>query len=264
MTDVAFHTKTDGTKLAYQHIPAKTDAHPDMPNTPGLLFLPGHNSDMFGSKADILMNWAAECGLGFTRMDYFGHGLSDGNTLDGTISRWTDDALAILDRITSGPQILVGSSLGGWIMLNVAVQRQNRIKGLIGIAAAPDFTERLIWDTLDEDARAQVIKTGHLAVENPYSDDDVIYPYPLITDGRKNLRLTQPIEFDGPVVLHQGMSDHEVPWQTAIDISAALTSDNVRLNLVKEAGHRFSEDDQLEMIVSSAEMMIVSIDKDFD
>ena len=256
MSDIAFHTKSDGTRLAYQHIPADPQKNNQAEKTPGFLFLAGHNSDMFGSKAEALMHWAAETGIAFTRMDYFGHGQSDGDTLDGTITRWTDDALEILDVVTSGPQILVGSSLGGWIMLNLAMQRQAQIKGLIGIAAAPDFTERLIWDALDEDERQGFTETGFLAVDNPYSDEDVVYPYPLITDGRNNLRLTQPIMFDGPVILHQGLADEEVPWQTALDISAALSSDDVQLNLVKSAGHRFSEPNQLEMIISSAKKIL--------
>jgi len=250
MTDTAYFTKADGLRLAFQHVPAATRNA-----GPGLFFLPGHNSDMFGSKAEVLMHWAISQGIGFTRMDYFGHGLSDGNALEGTVSRWTDDALTILDSVTSGPQILVGSSLGGWIMLNLAVQRPDRISGLIGIAAAPDFTERLIWDVLDTDERKDMASSGQIAVDNPYSDEDVIYTYALIEDGRKNLRLTQPITFDGPVVLHQGLADHEVPWQTALDISSALTSQDVVVNLVKSAGHRFSEEDQLKMIINSADIM---------
>ena len=109
---------------------------------------------------------------------------------------------------------------------------------------------------LDEDERQGFTETGFLAVDNPYSDEDVVYPYPLITDGRNNLRLTQPIMFDGPVMLHQGLADEEVPWQTALDISAALSSDDVQLNLVKSAGHRFSEPNQLEMIISSAKKIL--------
>lgn len=250
MTDISYFTKPDGLKLAYQHVPAKSGV-----SGPGLFFLSGHNSDMFGSKAEILFSWAVENDISFTRMDYFGHGLSDGHTLDGTISQWTDDALAILDAVTTGPQIVVGSSLGGWIMLNLAVKRPTEIAGLIGIAAAPDFTERLIWDTLTDEARSTMKDTGQIAVDNPYSDEDVIYTYNLITDGREHLRLTQPIQFDGPVILHQGYADHEVPWQTALDIASALTTEDVQINIVKQAGHRFSEDAQLAMITESAALM---------
>ena len=221
----------------------------------GIVFLCGHGSDMYGSKAEALDAYCAAHNLPFTRFDYFGHGESDGAFLDGTISRWTEDALAILDEVTDGPQILVGSSLGGWIMLNVAVARPQRVAGLIGIAAAPDFTERLIWDSLSPEQQADMQEAGHIALPNPYADEDVIYPYHLIEDGRDNLRLTNSLPITCPITLHQGMQDHEVPWRTALEIADKDDSDDVTINLVKSAGHRFSSEDEIAALLTSVTQM---------
>ena len=250
MTQPSYFMTPDGLRLAYEHYPATAD-NPG----PGIFFLIGHNSDMYGTKADILKDWAIAKGVSFTRLDYYGHGLSDGSPADGTLSRWTEDAALILSEITSGAQILVGSSLGGWIMLNLALRMPERIAGLVGIAAAPDFTETLIWDALDDRQKQDMQTHGQIALPNPYSDEDVIYSYGLVTDGRQHLRLNAPIPFTGPVVLHQGMADHEVPWQTAIAIADKMDSQSVRINLLKAAGHRFSEPDQLDMIVESVAEM---------
>ncbi len=180
---------------------------------------------MHGTKAEILADWAARSGFSFTRFDYRGHGQSSGAFLAHTISDWTADARHIIEQVTCGPLILVGSSLGGWIMLNLLNSCRQRIAGLIGIAAAPDFTERLIWQTLNKEQQKQMQQQGHIALPNPYEPGgQLVYPYHLIEDGRANLLLDKPLEFDGPVILHQGMQDEEVPWQTALDIAAVLTS----------------------------------------
>lgn len=260
MTDVKYLEIKDGTRLAYQHVPAQEGR-----SGLGVFFLHGHNSDMFGSKAEALMQWALAAGIGFTRLDYFGHGSSDGKAIDGTISRWTSDALAVLDACNAGPQILVGSSLGGWIMLNLAIQRPKQIAGLIGIAAAPDFTEQLIWSILTPSQRTEMQETGQIRLADPYNEAGVVYSYDLVLDGRKNLCLQQPIPFDGPVVLHHGLADTDVPWQLALDIAGKLTSPDVpspdvpspdvQINLVKAAGHRFSAPDQMEMIIHSVANM---------
>ena len=240
-------------QLAFQHIPAAAGT----PATrPGFVFLAGHGSDMLGTKAEILADWAARSGHAFTRFDYRGHGQSSGDFLAHTISDWTADARHIIEQVTSGPLVLVGSSLGGWIMLNMLKTCRQRIAGLIGIAAAPDFTETLIWQALDTAQQKQMQQQGRIALPNPYEPGgEVIYPYPLIEDGRTNLLLSSTLEFDGPVILHQGMADEEVPWQTALDIASALTSDRVTIRLDKTAGHRYSEPDQLAALVASAEQI---------
>ena len=240
----------DGGRLAYQ----KLDGHGPM-----VVFLAGHGSDMFGSKAEAIAAACAQNGRSFLRFDYSGHGLSSGAFLDGTISQWTDDAAAIIDALGDERLILVGSSLGGWIMLNLAKRLGDRIAGCIGIAAAPDFTETLIWDALSDTQKAQMQTQGQIALPNPYADEDVIYPYHLVTDGRNHLLLDKPLAITCPIILHQGMADHEVPWQTALSIAQAVTSQDVTLNLVKSSGHRFSTDAEIDAILQSLDQMIAKV-----
>ena len=230
----------DKQRLAYHKINGKK---------PGIIFLCGHGSDMQGTKSIFMENWAREHGHGFIRFDYRGHGQSDGTFLDLAISDWTADALAIIDQLTEDPQILVGSSLGGWIMLNAACSRPDRIAGLVGIAAAPDFTKELIWDTLDTEAQLAMKQTGYLSVANPYADDPVIYPYQLVEDGAAHLHLQDDtININVPVRLLHGIQDEEVPWHTARRIMEKLVTDDVTLQLDKAATHRFSEPAQLNML----------------
>ena len=245
-----FITNEDGLNLAYQKING---------TGPTIVFLAGHGSDMLGSKAEALTQKCEKEKRAFVRFDYSGHGQSDGEFLEGTISSWTKDALHIIDHCTTGPLILVGSSLGGWIMMNVAIKRAARVAGCIGIAAAPDFTETLIWQSLSKDQQEMMAKTGQIALPNPYADEDVIYPYGLITDGRQNLLLGQEVAIDCPMILHQGMADDEVPWQTACDIAQAVRTENVRLNLMKSSGHRFSQDHELAAILDSVDEMLATI-----
>ena len=151
----------------------------------------------------------------------------------------------MIDAHTDGPQIVVGSSLGGWIMLNLALARPARVAALVGIAAAPDFTEELIWGPLNEVEKADFQTTGRITFENPYADDPVIYPYHLIEDGRQHLRLQAPLLINVPVRLLHGMQDAEVPWQTATRLADQLQSDDVAVMLDKTASHRYSEPNQL-------------------
>lgn len=246
------HLRTrNGHNLAYHSFNQDTVSE----TNPGIIFLCGHGSDMNGTKALVLEQLALDEGFGFTRFDYFGHGASQGNMSDGTISIWTDDCLAILDEVTLGPQILIGSSLGGWLMLITARARISRIAGLIGIAAAPDFTEDLIWSSLSDSQRDEMKTTGQITLPNPYANESVVYPYNLIKDGRNNLVMTAPLELDIPVCLFHGMQDREVPWHTAIALSNAMPSDNVIIHLYKNAGHRFSTPDQLAAICQAVRVM---------
>ena len=215
---------------------------------PGIIFLCGHGSDMDGSKALFLESWATAQARAFLRFDYSGHGQSGGNFLDTNISDWTRDTISVIDALTVGPQILVGSSLGGWLMLNAALARPDRIAALVGIAAAPDFTEDLIWDPLNAEQKDQFIADGQIALDNPYADDPIVYPYHLITDGRKHLLLNNPLSIHQPVRLLHGIADTEVPWQTAVRLAMVLTSDDVQLHFHKTASHRFSEPAQLKLL----------------
>jgi pimeloyl-ACP methyl ester carboxylesterase len=222
----------------------------------GVVFLSGHGSDMDGTKALEVEAWARAAGRPFLRFDYRGHGLSSGDFLDGNISNWTADSLAAFDALTHGPQILVGSSLGGWLMLNVALARPDRVVGLIGIAAAPDFTEDLLWNEFSDEQRRQIEMDGVIALPNPYSDEPVKYPWHLITDGRDNLRLRGGLDITCPVHLLHGMKDEEVPWQTATRTADCLASADVEVTLVKDAGHRFSEPGQLALLRQVLDRMV--------
>ena len=227
---------------------------------PGVVFLSGHGSDMNGSKAMHLHKWAQRRGQSFLRFDYTGHGQSDGDFLKTNISDWTRDTIAMIDVHTEGPQIIVGSSLGGWIMLNLALARPERIAALVGIAAAPDFTEELIWKPLDTRAKAAFKRYGQISVDNPYEDNSpVIYPYHLVEDGRQHLRLKAPLPIDVPVRLLHGMRDAEVPWQTATRLADRLISDDVSVLLDRNATHRFSEPRQLALLERVVEELVLLI-----
>ena len=233
----------------------------DHGNQPGVVFLCGHGSDMNGSKAACLHAWAQRRGQSFLRFDYSGHGQSDGDFLQTNISDWTRDTIDMIDAHTDGPQILVGSSLGGWIMLNAALARPARVAALVGIAAAPDFTEDLIWAPLDDAAKADFKSAGQIAMENPYADSPVIYPYHLIEDGRQHLRLRAPLPINVPVRLLHGMLDAEVPWQTASRLAEQLQSEDVAVMFDKTATHRFSEPRQLAQLERVLDELVTLIAK---
>lgn len=216
---------------------------------PGIVFLGGLKSDMTGSKATALEAYAQERGHAFVRFDYQGHGVSSGDFRDGTIGTWAEDAVAVLDAVTEGPQILVGSSMGGWIMLLAALARPDRVRALVGIAPAPDFTERLMWARMDAEARATLERDGEWRQPSLY--DDAGYPITkaLIEDGRRHLLLDQPLALPPvPVRLIHGQRDPDVPWQTSLDLAAAITHDDVRITLVKDGDHRLSRPQDLDLI----------------
>lgn len=217
---------------------------------PGVVFLHGFRSDMDGAKALHLEAWCRAQGRAFLRFDMTGHGRSSGRFVDGTIGTWLDDCQAAFDGLTEGPQIVVGSSMGGWLALLLALGRPDRVAGLVGIAAAPDFTEDLIWAQMDDAARANLDSQGVHHVPCDYGGDPVPLTRDLITDGRRHLVLRAPIDLTCPVRLVQGMRDREVPWQTAPTLAEALTGDDVRLTLIKDGEHRLSRDSDLAVITA--------------
>lgn len=205
----------------------------------GAVWLGGFHSVMTGTKASALDRWAAARGRALLRFDYFGHGLSSGTFADGTVSRWRDDALVVLDRLCDGPQVLVGSSMGGWIALLAALARPERIAGLLLIAPAPDFTEALIWARMPADIRRQVMERGHWERPSAYGDG----PYPitraLIEDGRRNFVLDGPIAITCPVRILHGMKDPDVPLDHVLKLVERLPRDTT-LTLIKDGDHRLS------------------------
>jgi len=229
-------TRPNGATIAYHQVTGKS---------PGVVFVHGFMSDMTGSKAVFLEDWARRTGRAFTRFDQRGHGASDERFEDGTIGAWADDLIQVLDHLTEGPQIIVGSSMGGWLMLLAALARPERIAGLVGIAAAPDFTEDLMWREFDDAMRETLARDGVLHVPTEYGDA----PYPitrgLIEDGRDRLLLGAPIPIRCPVRLIQGMKDESVPWQTAQRLLDRLESADVELTLIKDGDHRLSEPQDL-------------------
>ncbi|MDO5705569.1 MAG: alpha/beta hydrolase [Paracoccus sp. (in: a-proteobacteria)] len=215
---------------------------------PGVVFLGGFRSDMTGTKAEALSVWARAEGRAFLRLDYSGHGQSSGAFEDGCIGDWFEDAAAVIEAVTEGPQVLVGSSMGGWIALLLARRMPGRIAGMVSIAAAPDFTERGFWAGFDESQRARLMEDGRVELPSDYSDDPYVITRRLIVDGRDHLVLRQPLILPFPARFLQGTADEDVPVQWALDLLAHAEGDDLRLSLVKGADHRFSSEDCLTMI----------------
>lgn len=233
-----FITRGDGVRLAYAHTPGRA---------PTLVFLPGFMSDMTGDKARALTQAAQDAGFATLRLDYSGHGASGGAFEDGTIGIWRDDALAVIDACTTGPLLLIGSSMGGWIALLAALQLGTRVCALIGIAAAPDFTETLLWPGLPPQAQAAILRDGVWRAPSPYGGEQV-FTRALLEDGRRHLLLGAPIALNMPVHLFQGMQDPDVPWATALAISDTLAGGDVRLTLIKDGDHRLSRPQDIALL----------------
>jgi pimeloyl-ACP methyl ester carboxylesterase len=210
-----------------------------------VVFLTGFGSDMTGAKAVALEAACRARGRAYLRFDYGGHGQSSGAFTDGTIGTWTDDAVFVLERLTDGPQVLVGSSMGGWIMLLAARRLGTRLAGLVGIAAAPDFTEDLIWRQAGADVRARLLRDGVWHQPSAYSPEPTPITLGLIEDGRRHLLLRAPIPLACPVRLIHGLRDPDVPWQTALRLAERLDSRDVEVVLVKDGDHRLSSDADL-------------------
>jgi pimeloyl-ACP methyl ester carboxylesterase len=227
---------------------------------PGLVWLGGYRSDMAGTKAQALDRWCARNGLACCRHDYSGHGRSGGAFRDGTISRWLDESLAVFDKNTSGPQVLVGSSMGGWIALRMVQELSRRgsagrLAGLLLIAPAPDFTEELMWPEMSQLQRSRLARDGYLEEESQYSDDPNIYTRGLFEDGRRNLVMTGPVEIACPVHILQGMADPDVPWRHALKLTGFLAAPQVLMTLVKDGDHRLSRPQDIELMLRVASLM---------
>jgi len=213
-------------------------------SSPTLVFLPGFMSNMSGDKATMLAALAAAHGHASLRLDYSGHGASGGRFEDGTIGRWAEDALVLIDRLTEGPIVLVGSSMGGWIALLVALARTARVQALVGIAAAPDFTEDLIWADLPDCGRAKMLRDGVQRSPSAHDGEQII-TLGLIEDGRRHLVLRGPIALSCAVRLLHGQMDADVPWQTALQLAERVQGNDVQITLVKDGGHRLSRPQDL-------------------
>ncbi len=233
-------------RLAYRYTPPKTDQT--------FVWLSGFKSDMSGTKVSVLEDWAKAAGHGFLAFDYSGHGLSDGAFEDGTITMWREDALAVIEALSEGPLVLAGSSMGGWMALLVAAALGARVKAMVLIAPAPDFTQELMWPEFDAAAQAEIMTEGMTLRPSEYGE-----PYPitraLIEDGAAWSLLAAPIKFDGPVRILQGQQDPDVPWQHAFRLVEALTSSDTVFTLNKDGDHRLSrEQDIARLLATCAEI----------
>ena len=223
---------------------------------PGLFWLGGFNSDMQGTKAVALDAWAAEHGRAFVRFDYSGHGESGGKFTDGTIGRWLEESVAVFDGFCEGPQVVIGSSMGGWIALLLARELAKRgegrgsLAGLVLIAPAPDFTEALMWNGFAPEVRDEIMTKGVWQRPSPYGE-----PYPitraLIEEGRNHLLLGSAIDVGCPVRILQGAQDPDVPWQHAFALAHRLPSDDVVLTMIQDGDHRLSRPQDIARIIAA-------------
>jgi len=250
--DQTIQLDIDGTRIAARRRPGRL---------PGVAWLGGYRSDMKGTKAAALDEWAAVSGHAFTRHDYSGHGESGGDFVDGTISLWLAQSLGVLRQLTEGPQILVGSSMGAWVALRMVQELQRtgedgRVAGLLLIAPAPDFTSDLVEPGLTDRHRSDLEAKGYFAEESGYGPDPYIYTSRLIEDGRANRVLTGTIDTHCPVHILQGMEDPDVPYAHALKLVEHLPADDVTLSLIRDGDHRLSRPQDLAMMIRSLEALI--------
>ena len=240
MTETSAFWDHDGERLAWRKVEGAS---------PCVVWLGGFRSDMAGAKAQALADWAEASGRAFVRFDYFAHGQSSGDFLDGTITRWRQDVLTVIDRLTQGPLVLVGSSMGGWLACLASLARPERIKGLVLIAPAADFTDALMWATMDAAARRTVETEGVWMRPSDYGD-----PYPitraLIEDGRRWSILGGPVGITAPVRILQGGADPDVPWRHALELAEAIESKDVVFTLIRDGDHRLSRDVDLKRLIA--------------
>jgi pimeloyl-ACP methyl ester carboxylesterase len=231
---------------------------------PGLVWLGGFRSDMKGTKAEALAQWAAGHGRAFLRFDYSGHGESGGRFVDGTISKWLAESLAVFGQFTTGRQVLVASSMGAWIALRMVEELHEqdeggRVAGLILLAPAPDFTSELVEPALTRAARWALDKNGFFEERSAYSTEPDIYTKALIEDGRENRVLAGPIDTRCPVHVIQGLADPDVPHSHALRLVSLLPADDVTLSLVPDGDHRLSRPQDIAMIIGGVEEMLSRI-----
>ena len=241
----AYLDRSDGERLAYEVVEG---------DGPTVVWLGGFNSDMAGTKAQALAEWARRRRRAYVRFDYFAHGGSSGAFVRGTISRWRADALAITDQLTAGPLVLVGSSMGGWIATLAALARPERVAGLVLIAPAADMTDKLIEPELGPDARASLNETGVWLRPSPYGPGDPIWRA-LLEDGRDWSVLPGPVACDAPLRVLQGGADADVPWAHALALAQAWRGDDVVFTLVRDGDHRLSRPQDIARLIQAVESL---------
>ncbi|MES2176176.1 MAG: alpha/beta hydrolase [Pseudomonadota bacterium] len=239
----ALFARPDGLRLAYRR---------QAGIGPTIFFLPGYMSDMEGGKAVALEQWAAEQGRAMLRLDYAGCGASEGRFADGTLASWRDDVLLLLDALVEGPVVLVGSSMGGWLALLVALARPDRVVGLVGIAAAPDFTE---WGFTDAD-KALLATEGRIEEPSPYSEAPYVTTLAFWQSGQALRLLEGAIAIDCPVRLLHGQQDRDVPWYVAVKTAGLVRSSDVQTLLIKDGDHRLSRDGDIALLIRTVASLL--------
>jgi pimeloyl-ACP methyl ester carboxylesterase len=219
---------------------------------PTVVWLGGFASDMSGTKAMALDAWARQAGRAYLRFDYYGHGASSGEFALGTIRRWREDALAVIDELTDGPLVLVGSSMGGWIACLAALVRKTRLAGMVLVAPAADFTRALMEPTLPDAARAALAEHGRWQAPSPYGEGYVI-SRALLEDGREWSILPGPVAITAPVRILQGGADEEVPWRHALALAEAIEAPDLVFTLVRDGDHRLSRSQDLARLIAAVE-----------
>jgi hypothetical protein len=264
MADVSVPCKLDRPGhegSADEHLACLIDT-PENPAGPtGLTWFGGFKSEMTGTKATALSDWARRAGRHLLRFDYYAHGASSGDFRKATVGRWLDDTLAAVDALARGPQVLIGSSMGGWIALLAALARPERVKGLVLIAPAPDFTQELMWKGFSDEAREMLSREGFYRAPSDYDEEPYEITMRLIEEGRNHLLLDAPIPFDGPVRILQGMKDPDVPWQHAMRLVEALTGTDVTIHLSKEGDHRLSTTTDIARLTQTIETLLAEIER---
>ena len=226
-------------------------------NKPGLIFLGGFKSDMNGTKALAFEKYAKKNNLDYIRFDYTGHGESSGEFIDGTIGAWLKNTLTIIDKVADNKsQILIGSSMGGWIMLLAALKRPERIAALLGLASAPDFTEELIWNKMTDSQKEEMATKGQVDFSNEFCTDAYPISSKLILEARNHLLLNKQIPLNIPIRLVHGMDDKDVPYNTSIRTAQQVTSNNAQVHLLKGAGHRLSQAHELDFIYKELDALL--------
>lgn len=249
MTATLFHALPNGRRIAFQH--SAPAAAPGANAAPALVFLPGYMSDMAGSKATYLRDWAESTGRECLLLDYSGCGESPGDFADGSLSRWCDEVVSLIAAKVPGPIVLIGSSMGGWLMLMVARRLGAQVAGLVGIAAAPDFTD---WG-YDAQEQAHLAAGNTLLRHNPYGPDDTPTHALFWHDGQTNRQLTGTLPIDCPVRLLHGTADNEVPFSLSLQLAEALRSTDVQVVLIKQGDHRLSRPEDLLLLQRTVESL---------
>jgi pimeloyl-ACP methyl ester carboxylesterase len=219
---------------------------------PTVIFLSGYMSDMTGGKALALDAWAERRGHGFVRFDYAGCGQSEGDFESQTLDSWLSDALLVIDTLAPGPVVLVGSSMGGWLMLLAALARPQRIVGLVGIAAAPDFTD---WG-YSQEQKLEILSSGRLEEASPYGPEPTVITKGFWQSGEAHRLLQGPIAIDCPVRLLHGQRDPDVPWHHSTHLASLLRSDDVQVTLVKDGDHRLSREQDIALLLRTVESLL--------